>query len=285
MVMLTNLSNMMTGMNRRLVHLLAAVSFAAALSIAADDSWTQGVARFKTSKDWNGMVAYTTRWTQAKPQEGMAWCLRGFAYGKLRQWDPAKQNYDHCLGLIPHDETAWTLAASSYFDAWKFGSAIALLKDGAAKNPNSARIWENLGFDYGDLADAQIMQHSKVGDADGLTANQNLDLAKQALSKALALGSKNHIDMWRQLGQWEVDLGEDWNAMRNFFLILKELPHDRNALHGLAVANGYLKGQCVHHDIKPAPLDPEHYTIVGPAKWTCTAEMQEGSRRADAMVK
>jgi tetratricopeptide (TPR) repeat protein len=279
-------------MNRRFLRtrlrellVVAALSLIAPHGSAADDAWTQGVARFKTSKDWNGMVAYTTRWTQAKPQEGMAWCLRGFAYGKLRQWDPTKQSYDRCLSLIPHDERAWSLAASSYFDAWKFGSAIALLKDGAAKNPNSSWIWENLGFDYGDLADAQTMQHSKVGDSDGLTPDQNLNLAKEALTKALSLGSKNHIDMWRQLGQWEVDLGQDWPAMNNFFAILKELPRDKSAFHGLEVANGYLKGQCIHHDVKPAPLDPQHYVLVGPDKWVCTAEMQQASHRADAMWK
>jgi hypothetical protein len=61
---------------------------------AGNDSWNQGVERIKTSKDWPGMVAYTTRWTQAKPQEATAWCLLGFAYGKLRQWQPMKPAYD-----------------------------------------------------------------------------------------------------------------------------------------------------------------------------------------------
>ena len=247
------------------------------------DPWVQGVERFKTSKDWQGMAAYTARWTQAKPQEGQAWCLMGFAYGKLRQWGPAKQAYDRCIGIMPNNDHAWTMAASSYFDAWKFGSAITVLKAGVERNPNSAWIWENLGFDYGDCADAQLMQHSKIGDTDGLTKEQNLDLARQALAKALALGSKNHIDMWRQLGQWEVDFGQAYQALQEFFRILKELPRDQSALHGLAVANGYLKGQCIRHDVKPSS-DPR-YVIVGPDKWVCSAEMQRASQQATAMTR
>ena len=250
---------------------------------AATDPWVQGVARFRASKDWPGMVAYTTRWTQAKPQEGQAWCLLGFANGKLRQWPAAKQAFDKCLSVIPGDETAYTLAASTYFDAWKFGGAIAILKIGTEKIPNSARVWENLGFDYGDCADAQLMQHSKVSDTDGLTKEQNLDLAKQTLKKALALGSPHHIDMLRQLGQWEVDFGQDWEAMQNFFLILKQFPRDASALHGLAVANGYLKGHCIRHDVRPSN-DPK-YVIVGPDKWTCSAEMQRASQQATAMTR
>ncbi len=250
---------------------------------AATDPWVQGVERFKTSRDWAGMAAYTARWTQAKPQEGQAWCLLGFANGKLRQWPGTKQAYDRCLALMPHDDHAWSMAASSYFDAWKFGSAIAVLKAGVEKNPNSSWIWENLGFDYGDCADAQLMQHSKVGDTDGLTKEQNLDLARQAFRKALALGSKNQIDMWRQLGQWEVDFGQAYQAMQEFFAILRERPRDPSALHGLAVANGYLKGQCITHDVKPSN-DPR-YVIVGPDKWVCTAEMQRASQRAAAMVR
>jgi tetratricopeptide (TPR) repeat protein len=262
----------------------AVFAWAASLAPAAgNDSWNQGVERFKTSKDWPGMVAYTTRWTQAKPQEATAWCLLGFAYGKLRQWQAMKPAYDRCVAISPHDDHVWSLAASSYFDAWKFGSAIGVLKEGVAKNPNSSWIWENLGFDYGDLADAQTMQHSKVGDSDGLTPNQNLDLARQALNKALALGSRNHIDMWRQLGQWEVDFGQAYAAMQEFFKILKELPRDQNALHGLAVANGYLMGQCITHDVRPSN-DPK-YVIVGPDKWTCSAEMQRASQQAAALTR
>jgi tetratricopeptide (TPR) repeat protein len=264
---------------------MAPILFALAMFFApaATDPWVQGVEKFKASKDWQGMVAYTTRWTQAKPQEGQAWCLLGFAHGKLRQWPETKQAYDRCIAIMPHDEGAYTLAASSYFDAWKFGSAIAILKDGVSRNPNSARIWENLGFDYGDCADAQLMQHSKVGDTNGLTKEQNLDLAKEALRKAVTLGSKNKIDMLRQLGQWEVDFGQAYQAMENFFEILKVLPRDPSALHGLAVANGYLRGQCITHDVKQAN-DPK-YVIVGPDKWTCSAEMKLASERAAAMTR
>ena len=247
------------------------------------DPWVQGVERFKTSKDWQGMAAYTTRWTQAKPQEGQAWCLLGFAYGKLRQWPATRQAYDKCLAIMPHDDHAWSMAASSYFDDWRFGTAIAILKEGVAKNPNSSWIWENLGFDYGDCADAQLMQHSRVNEDDGLPKEQNLVLAKQALSKAVALGSNNQIDMWRQLGQWEVDFGQDYEAIQNFFQILQRLPRDPSALHGLAVANGYLKGQCIHKDVRPT--DDPRYVAVGPDKWVCSAEMQRASQQAAAMTR
>lgn len=263
-----------------LIFLLAAV-----VTFGGDqnDSWHRGVQRFRTSKDWPGMVTYTTRWTQAKPQEPDAWCLLGFANGKLRQWMPMRQAYDRCLAIVPHEEHSWTLAASSYFDAWKFGSAIGVLKDGVAKNPNSSWIWENLGFDYGDLADAQMVQHSKIGDTDGLQPGQNLDLARQAFAKALALGSKGQMDMWAQLGQWEVDAGQDYAAMLEFFHILKNRPGDRSALHGLAVANGYLKGQCITHKERPSS-DPK-YVIVGPPIWTCSVEMQKASEQATAMTR
>ena len=73
---------------------------------ASLDFWIRRMELYE-AEDWNGMLAHCKGWTEAAPENSIAWYGLGVAYGELGRYDDAIAAYREALRINPEYAYAW----------------------------------------------------------------------------------------------------------------------------------------------------------------------------------
>ena len=80
---------------------------------ASLEAWNKALELTK-AKDWNGLLAHGQRWTQAEPENFVAYFALGHAYGGLERHDEAIAAYREALRINPEYIGAWYNLGNAY---------------------------------------------------------------------------------------------------------------------------------------------------------------------------
>lgn len=107
--------------------------------LLADELWD--------NKDWPGLINHSLRWTQAFPEDALAWLQLGVAYFESGQYDEAIEAYKEALR---NSNTAylWNKLGLAYNDSGQFDEAIEAYKEAIRIYPEYADAWFHLGVTY-----------------------------------------------------------------------------------------------------------------------------------------
>jgi tetratricopeptide (TPR) repeat protein len=90
--------------------------------------WGDRAGALGRAQDWQGLLAHGGLWTQAEPDNAIAWYNLGLAYGKLGRHREAIGAYREALRLKPDLAEAWFNLASAYANLGNRSAALEALK-------------------------------------------------------------------------------------------------------------------------------------------------------------
>ena len=123
------------------------------------------------AKDWNGLVAYNTAWTQAGAGNPLPWYYLGDAYGiGLNQPEKAVPNFKKATELKSPWPQAWNALGQVLAGVGKYDESAQAFRQATAQNPGRMRYWNNLAAAYSDgnkneLAHRALLQGEKLAAA------------------------------------------------------------------------------------------------------------------------
>ncbi|MGP7987512.1 MAG: tetratricopeptide repeat protein [Desulfobaccales bacterium] len=94
--------------------------------------WSDQALALDKAQDWQSLLAWCRRWTQAEPGNGGAWFGLGVAYGKLDRYREAIAAYRELLRLEPNAAVAWYNLGGAYGDLSRHQEEIAAYPGGPA---------------------------------------------------------------------------------------------------------------------------------------------------------
>jgi cytochrome c-type biogenesis protein CcmH/NrfG len=118
-------------------------------------TWSDRAEALDKAQDWQGMMTWCRRWTQAEPGDSSAWFGLGFAYGKLGRHREAIAAYRECLRLEPDIAGTWHNLGHTYAKLGRHREAIQAYRNVLRLKPDDAEAWVRLGHAYGDLRRAR----------------------------------------------------------------------------------------------------------------------------------
>ncbi|OGQ87013.1 MAG: hypothetical protein A2512_06405 [Deltaproteobacteria bacterium RIFOXYD12_FULL_56_24] len=110
--------------------------------------------------DWPGLREHALHWTQATPNNAVAWSILGIAYSKLHQTPKEIEAYLHATQLSPDYAGAWYNLGGAYGKAEQIAQEIDAYQQAIRINPEYTEVWNNLGNAYGKAGDL-----TKAGEA------------------------------------------------------------------------------------------------------------------------
>jgi hypothetical protein len=96
------------------------------------------------AQDWQGLLAWCLRWTQAEPGDAVAWNELGLAYIKLGRYQDAIAAYREALRLKPDYAEAWYNLGLSYALSGNRSAALEAVKELRRYDPQGAEKLFNL---------------------------------------------------------------------------------------------------------------------------------------------
>jgi tetratricopeptide (TPR) repeat protein len=191
-----------------------------------------GANRYVQSKNWTGLVQYSTGWTRAQPNESMAWYYLGSAYEMgLHQPGNAVAPLQKAVALKPDWALGWTALGFANMDLKHFDDAADAFAKAVEYAPAKSNYWNNLASAYSwankpGLAEQTLeKQERQAGpsatDVDWYNlgngyANLNRrDRAINAYRQALRLNPRNGL-AWNNLGVAEQAMGNLQNALVDY---------------------------------------------------------------------
>ena len=112
------------------------------------ESWFDRAEALEKAQDWQGLLAWSRRWTQAVPDNGSAWFNLGFAYQFLGRHHEAIAAFREALRLKPDDADAYYYLGFSYGKPDRYREAIAAYREALRLKPDAANAWTSLGLAY-----------------------------------------------------------------------------------------------------------------------------------------
>jgi tetratricopeptide (TPR) repeat protein len=119
-------------------------AFAQDLSVAGANSY---IGRH----DWNGLIAYATKWTRENPQDPLAWYYLGNAYGiGLSRPQNALPAFEQAARLKPQWPELWTALGHVHAQLGQYRDSADAFARAAQQNPRRMIYWFNLAAAYTD---------------------------------------------------------------------------------------------------------------------------------------
>lgn len=118
-------------------------------------------------------MAYLDRAIALSPNDAALYNLRGIAWSKMGQPEPAEADWRKAAELAPHDSQLHVNMAADHLRRGNIDGAIAVLESAITTHPKDARAHSNLGTAYeqrGDY-DAAIASYTRAIDIDTHYAN------------------------------------------------------------------------------------------------------------------
>lgn len=181
--------------------------------------WLSGAAQLEKKQDWQGLLAYSQRWSKTELQSGVAWLGLGNAYSNLKQYSQAVGAYREALRRDPKYASAWMNLGNAYSDLKQYSQAIDAYRESLRLDPTDAKAWNNLGVAYGNHT-----QYSQ---------------AIEAYREALRLDPK-YASAWNNLGNRYSHLKQYSQANDAYREALRLDPKYASAWNSLGKDYGYL---------------------------------------------
>jgi hypothetical protein len=106
--------------------------------------WKGQVSALEKAQDWQGLLAWCRRWTQAEPGNEVAWYSFGVAYGDMGRHREAIAAYREALRLKPDYAPAWNNLGVAYALSGKRSAALEAVKELRRYDPQKADELFNL---------------------------------------------------------------------------------------------------------------------------------------------
>jgi tetratricopeptide (TPR) repeat protein len=138
--------------NSRFPTILAVAMLGAIPAHAANYS-AAGASSFVQSKDYQGLLRYSTAWTSADPGSADAWSYLGVVYGiYLKQPDKAVAPMERSLQLNPNQAPGWHALGITYIQLKRNADAVGAISKAIKLNPNQPTYYNNLAAAYAEMA-------------------------------------------------------------------------------------------------------------------------------------
>ncbi len=211
--------------------------------------WMVGALALGTKEDWEGLLDWCQRWTDADPRNNAAWRCIGIADARLHRHGDAIKAFRESLRLSPEDALTWSHLGNSYRYLKGYDDAIEALQKALRLEPKNADAWSSLAAVYieleraGDAADAyremarlnpdQIETWVALADVynDLKRHHEAIDAARQALKI-----QPGHAGVWYQLGYAYTKLQRHSEAIDAYQQAIRFQPDHIEARAGLASA-------------------------------------------------
>jgi cytochrome c-type biogenesis protein CcmH/NrfG len=115
---------------------------------AASGDWENQAAAPGKSQDWHGLLAHCRRWTQAQPDNFLAWFGLGEAYRKLDRHPEAVEACREALRLKPDEFGLWYNLGISYLCLGRWQEAVEAYREAVRLKPDFTEAWVGLGAAY-----------------------------------------------------------------------------------------------------------------------------------------
>jgi tetratricopeptide (TPR) repeat protein len=204
----------------RLVTMLA-VTLPGAISAQAGGYSVAGANAYVQSRDYQGLLKYSTAWSKAEPNNADAWSYLGVVYGiYLKQPDKAVGPMLQSLKLNPNQAPGWHALGITYIQLKQNADAVSAISHAIKLNPNQPTYYNNLAAAYAEMArwqDAfntlndELPLAEKLNNAtiwytlgNGYARLEQAGPAVSAYQHAIKL-SPNQAQLWTNLGtmlQW-----------------------------------------------------------------------------------
>jgi tetratricopeptide (TPR) repeat protein len=109
--------------------------------------WFERAIALEKAKDWQELVEHSRRWTQAKPDDPLAFNTLGIAYSKLDRHQEAVEAFQESLRRQP-SPNAWNHLGNAYRALGRPQEAVQPYREALRLRPDSAEFNYNLGLSY-----------------------------------------------------------------------------------------------------------------------------------------
>jgi tetratricopeptide (TPR) repeat protein len=170
--------------------------------------WLKGTISLhgKELRDWCKM------WTQAQPENSMAWVALGQSYSSYKK---AIGAYKQAIHINSEDASAWYFLGNCYLNLKQYTEAIEAYRQTIRINPDIHTAWHYLGSAYSHLG-----QYSK---------------AIEAYRQSIRIFPDNP-STWSDLGQIYTTLNRNTDAIEAYREAARINPKDANLLHIIGVS-------------------------------------------------
>jgi tetratricopeptide (TPR) repeat protein len=166
-------------------------------------------------KDLIGLITHSLRWTEAQPQEPIAWFILGSAYGESGQFTEAIKAIEQGLSINAKEANAWFILGNAYNESGQYTEAIKAYKQALSIDPENASAWYNLGNAYDEFG-----QYTEA-----------IKAYKQALSI-----NPEYVEAWHNLGSTYGKSGQHIKAINSYKQALSINPENAGAWYNLGNA-------------------------------------------------
>jgi Flp pilus assembly protein TadD len=175
--------------------------------------WMARSSELEGQQNYQEMLTHCKRWTEAHPENPVAWNDLGAAYHSLGMLANAVAAYQKALQLNPEFFTAWSNLGITWGRLRDHPKAIEALRQAIAINPEYVNAWYSLGNIYGatEKTDQAIEAHKQVlrinpehvgawrGIGLGYGMNRQYEKAISAYQQVVRLAPAD-ADSWMMLG-------------------------------------------------------------------------------------
>jgi tetratricopeptide (TPR) repeat protein len=91
--------------------------------------WLGQALALEIAKDWQGLLAWFHRWTQAEPGNAGAWLCLDRTYGDLGRYREAIAVYREAVRLEPDEAAAWYNLGVDYANSGNRSAALEVVKE------------------------------------------------------------------------------------------------------------------------------------------------------------
>lgn len=222
-----------------MTHVTSAVRslgiFAIALAVpalaVAEDYSIAGANPYVAKKDWNGLLIYTRAWTQAKPNDPMAWYYMGQMYGAgLNQPNQALTAFRRAVALKQEWPEAWHAIAITAIQLKQYEEAVKAEHKALSQAPDRPNSWGTLAAAYSEMLQwketldtlhEEIHHMSKANSYDWYDLGNGLSNAGEYQEAVAAYARSIQMkadfgDVWNNLGIAQAVLGHDDAALQDY---------------------------------------------------------------------
>lgn len=100
---------------------------------------------------WPALLDWAQRWTQAEPENALAWYVLGRAYGELKRYPEAIAAYRQDLRLSPEDAFAHNNLGNAYRNSRRHLDSLQAYRAALRIKPGYIQAWQNFAAAYYEL--------------------------------------------------------------------------------------------------------------------------------------
>jgi len=114
----------------------------------SQSEWLKRSIALEKRKDWQGLLAWSQKWTKNEPKNALAWFYLGFVYDELKRYNDAIEALRQAVRINPEDANAWNNLGAAYIEVKRYNDAIEASRQAVRINPEDANACYNLGVAY-----------------------------------------------------------------------------------------------------------------------------------------